>query len=209
MIKIKVCGLTRIEDIDFVNEYLPEYIGFVFADSKRKVDDNTAAILKAELDDRIRAVGVFVNEPIEHIVKLCQSKTIDIIQLHGDEDFNYMNQLKREIANPIIKAVRVKSMEQIEKMQSAPCDYLLLDTAVQNQYGGSGLSFDRNLIPLKCRLYFLAGGLNPENVTAALIESSPYCVDVSSGVETNGIKDKEKIKQFIHNVRSTFADFRN
>ncbi len=201
MTKIKICGLKRQEDISYVNKYLPDYVGFVFAESRRQIDDAGARALKELLDRRIRAVGVFVNEPVEHIVKLCGEKVIDLVQLHGEEDEAYILKLKSLIPNDIIKAVRVRQAGQIEAMQELPCNHLLFDTYSDKQYGGSGRSFDRRLIPKHCKPFFLAGGLKAENITAAIKDCNPYCVDVSSGAETEGRKDENKIKEIIDIVR--------
>jgi phosphoribosylanthranilate isomerase len=202
MTKVKICGLKRKEDIEYVNQYQPEYIGFVFAESKRKVTDALAKELKSELDQEIKAVGVFVNEPIEHIVSLCKQNIIDVIQLHGDEDAVYIRDLQVMIPNRIIKAVRVQTKEQINEAQSLPVDVLLFDTYHKNQYGGSGMAFNWEMIPKIEKPYFLAGGLNIDNVSQAIDACHPYCVDISSGVETNGMKDEKKIKDIIQLIRN-------
>jgi phosphoribosylanthranilate isomerase len=202
MTKIKLCGLKRIEDIEYVNKYQPDYIGFVFAKSSRFINDTLAFQLKSRLDERIQAVGVFVNEPMEHIISLCRNKVIDAVQLHGDEDEAYMRKLKGFISNSIIKAIRVQSRDQIEAAQNLSCDYLLLDTYQKAQYGGSGIAFDHSVIPKSCKPFFLAGGLNKENIVKAIKDSNPYCIDVSSGVETDGVKDEGKIKEIIDMVRN-------
>lgn len=203
MSKIKICGLTWDKDIEYVNELQPDYIGFVFADSRRHVDDYTAKKLKSMLSPRIKAAGVFVNDSAEHIAKLCREGTIDIVQLHGDEDEQFALNLKENIDCSIIRAVRVRNTDDIKKFYDYPCDYLLLDTFTDNTYGGSGKTFDRSLIPKDCKEYFLAGGLNEKNLAEAISECRPYAVDLSSGVETDGFKDKEKIQRVIEIVRST------
>ena len=140
--RLKICGLSRFGDILAANDILPDYIGFVFAESSRRVTPDKAAQLRQELDKRIKAVGVFVNAPMEEIVKLSEdrgnARVIDLIQLHGDEDEAYIRQLKTHTGLPVIKAVRVRSREQILKAQELPCDYLLLDTYTKDRYGGSG-----------------------------------------------------------------------
>lgn len=193
-VKIKICGLRRMQDIDYVNHYKPDYIGYVFADTRRKVSDSEAAKMTAALDSAIIPTGVFVNESIEHIVSLCNENTIQCIQLHGDEDPSYIDRLCSQTDKPVIKAVRVQSTAQLIQYQDFPCDYLLLDTYVKDTYGGTGISFDRTLIPKKYRPFFLAGGLNPDNIIQAVNECRPYCIDLSSAVETDGYKDPEKIK---------------
>lgn len=197
MLKVKICGLRRMQDIEAVNMLCPDYVGFVFAKSKRRITDQTAMELKRNLKPGIQAAGVFVNEQAENIISLCEEKIIDLVQLHGDEDESYIRTLKNKIDIPVIKAVRVRSREQIVKAQELPCEYLLLDTYQPGMYGGSGKLFDWNLIPRMEKPYFLAGGLNAQNIGQAVSACSPYAVDVSSAVETDGWKDAEKMKQFM------------
>lgn len=202
MSKIKICGLSRECDVDAVNTAKPDYIGFVFADkSKRKVSPETALRLKKKLDKNIKGVGVFVNNDIDFVVSLINWGIIDIVQLHGDEDENYINLLKSKINVPVIKAVRVKNTEDILNGDKLSVDYLLLDTYIKNEYGGSGKVFDWSLIPQISKPYFLAGGLNTENILSAK-KVNAYCLDVSSGVETDGKKDKNKIIEIVKKVRS-------
>lgn len=202
MTKIKICGLKREEDIFFVNEFLPDYIGFVFAKSSRQVNEKTARRLKSLLHPSITAVGVFVNAPPEEIACLYREQIIDIAQLHGDESPGYLLHLKKRApALPIIRAVRVQSREQIQQAARLPCDYLLLDTYRKDTYGGSGHTFDQSLIPPLGKPFFLAGGLNAENIRESITKCRPYAVDVSSAVETGGYKDKEKIRIFIQEVK--------
>nr|WP_319489004.1 phosphoribosylanthranilate isomerase [uncultured Caproiciproducens sp.] len=202
MTKVKICGLTRIEDIAAANMTRPDYIGFVFAQSRRKIDYDTAARLKAALHSGIQSVGVFVDEAIENIASLVQANILDAVQLHGSEDAAYMERLRTTIGVPIIKAVRVQSSEQILTYSSMPCDYLLLDTYVRGEQGGSGKCFDWSIIPNMRKPYFLAGGLNGQNVKNAVKILHPYCVDVSSGVETDSVKDSDKMLEFVKQVRS-------
>jgi phosphoribosylanthranilate isomerase len=199
MTKIKICGLTREEDILAVNDYLPDYIGFVFAKSKRQLSLSQAKHLKGLLSPRIQTVGVFVNEAIESLVHFEQEQVIDIIQLHGDEDEAYIAALKETIKLPIIKAVRVK--KQVETIPSYDTEFLLFDKYLEACYGGGGSRFDWQTLKGIIRPYFLAGGIDLSNIHEAL-EKSPYAIDVSSGVETNGIKDREKIRQIIEITRS-------
>jgi phosphoribosylanthranilate isomerase len=199
MTKIKICGLSRPEDIETVNRLLPDFIGFVFAPSRRNVDVKTASQLRKNLDSRIEAVGVFVNENIGTIKNIYQDNIIDIVQLHGDEDDEYIRQLKEHCNCPVIKAVGIGDM--LPTLPAAP-DYLLFDTRSE-QRGGIGRTFDWNLLnEHKGLSYFLAGGLSLENVADAIHLLDPFCVDVSSGVETGGIKDAKKMEQFIHLVAS-------
>ena len=198
MSKIKICGLSRIADIEAVNHALPDYIGFVFASSKRRVDIETAAMLKEKLSLRIKAVGVFVNEEIRVISEIVQNGIIDLIQLHGDEDGAYIEQLKKVCDCPVIKSVSVG-----DTLPALPnkADYLLFDT-LSEQRGGVGKTFDWRVLEEYHDIpYFLAGGLSAENVSEARYLLSPFCVDISSGVETRGVKDPEKIYRFVQTVR--------
>lgn len=211
MTKIKICGLSRPADITIVNEVLPDYIGFVFAKSRRQVSEVTAMELRANLNPKIKVVGVFVNEEIEKVIRLCNSNVIDIVQLHGDEGEVYLQKLKTSINNPIIKAVRVRSTEDIRQANKLTCDYLLLDAYKEDQYGGSGEIFDWSILGKPSNMgatsyrdkpYFLAGGINSGNVIQAMTQGHPYCIDVSSGVETDGYKDADKIVEIIKKIRS-------
>lgn len=202
MTKIKICGLSRKADIDSVNRWLPDYVGFVFAPSKRQVVPEQASSLKAELDLRIKTVGVFVNEPILSIVKLYNARVIDLVQLHGDETEEYIKEIKSQIDCPVIKVVRVQSTEQVSQVEKLSCNMLLLDTFQQDQYGGSGKSFDYSLIPILQKPFFLAGGLANSNIIQAIKKCNPYGVDISSGVETDGLKDENKIRNIIQTVRN-------
>lgn len=208
MVKIKICGLTRPEDVEAVNRYKPDYVGFVFAEgSPRRVTPEQAAALKAALDPDIAAVGVFVNAPMETIVSLCRSGVIDMVQLHGDEGEDYLNALKQSVANPVIRAVRVQSAEQIAAADRLPCDALLLDACSGEAYGGTGKTFDRSVIPALRHPFFLAGGLDAGNILQAIRDCRPACVDVSSGVETDGVKDPRKILAVVELVRNSEINF--
>lgn len=202
MTKIKICGLTRIEDIEAVNSCLPDYIGFVFADSRRQVTVKQARLLKKNLSPAICSVGVFVNAPLQYVVEICVQGIIEVIQLHGDEDQHYIKELKGHTSCPVIKAVRVQSTRSFLEIQQMPYDFLLLDAFDPHQYGGSGKSFDHSLIPPLAKPFFLAGGLNSHNVGTVVKKYRPHAVDLSSGVETKGLKSKEKIKQVVEIVRS-------
>lgn len=203
MAKIKICGLSRIDDIDYCNELKPDYIGFIlgFPKSKRNITFSKAKELKSHLDSNIKAVGVFVNADIEFITQFCNENVIDLIQLHGNEDINYIIELKSKVDKPITKAVRVKSAEEILRADTLPCDFLLLDTYVSDMVGGSGKTFDWSIIPQTSKPFFLAGGLTSENVSKAVETCNPYAVDVSSSVEDGGYKSYSKIKEFISQVR--------
>lgn len=201
MKKVKICGLRRKEDILIVNRFKPDYAGFVFADSSRKVTREEAEILSKQLEKEICPVGVFVNERPEVVAKIANAGIIDLIQLHGDEDEVYIESLKTLTDKPIVKAVRVQSREQIQKAEKLPCDFLLFDTYIKGQYGGSGKSFDVSMIGEVSKPYFLAGGLNESNVREKLNACDAFAADVSSAVETNGYKDEEKVQRFIEAVR--------
>ncbi|MCL1904584.1 MAG: phosphoribosylanthranilate isomerase [Methanomassiliicoccaceae archaeon] len=196
MVKVKICGLSRMCDIDVVNKERPEYVGFVFAPSPRRVTPMTALKLREGLRSDITAVGVFVDEEIENIVPLLRDGVIDAVQLHGSEDENYIETLRRAVDAPIIRSVAVEGCEDIERMRTSGADCLLLEGKVR------GEGFDWNLAEKIGRRYFLAGGLSPDNVTEAVRITRPYAVDVSGGVETNGKKDAEKIKEFIRRARN-------
>ena len=198
--KVKICGLTRMADIDAVNSALPDFIGFVFADSRRKVGFDAAAAMKRQLNPGIRAVGVFVNAAPDDIVQLCRNGVIDLVQLHGDEDADYIDALKKALICPVIKAVRVQSPEQVLAAQSLPCDYLLLDTCCKHAYGGTGEVFDYTLIPKLEKPFFIAGGLHAGNINKAAARK-PFCLDISSGVETDGVKDARKIREIVKIVK--------
>lgn len=197
MTKIKLCGLSRPCDIEAANELNPEYIGFVFAPkSKRCITPEKAKELKQLLDANIKVVGVFVNEEAENIADLLNRGIVDVAQLHGDEDENYIKQLRRLTDKPIIKAIRVESERELADAERCSADYVLLDSGA-----GTGTVFDWKLIQNMNRPYFLAGGLTPGNVENAVNMLHPYAVDVSSGIETDGLKDKTKMAEFVSAAR--------
>lgn len=202
MTKIKICGLTRVTDIDIVNQAKPDYIGFVFAKSRRQVPEEVAFELKQKLSPSIQAVGVFVNEDVQKIIRLCQSGTIDIIQLHGEENDEVISELRATLPNPIIKAIRVRGEEDIVMASKLTCDYLLFDAYKEDQYGGSGETFDWSVITKLDKPFFLAGGIHVGNVESAIERTNPYCIDVSSGVEKDGWKDQDKVFDIISRVRN-------
>lgn len=197
MTKIKLCGLSRTQDIQVVNELKPEFVGFVFASkSKRYVSPKQAEALKALLAPDIQAVGVFVNEAPETVAALLNSGIIDMAQLHGDEDEDYIRQLRSRTGKPIIQAFRVTSQEDVAGAESSIADHILLDSGT-----GTGKVFDWTLIQQITRPYFLAGGLGPDNVEQAVNQLAPYAVDVSSGIESGGVKDPAKMAAFVAAVR--------
>ena len=206
MTRVKICGLSRPEDIFEANKLKSDYIGFVFyPKSKRAVTQSQAALLKAMLDKEIKAVGVFVNADIAFIEKLAQLRIIDLVQLHGDEDSLYIQELRKRVYIPIIKAIRVQGEESLQNLRNYPVDFFLFDTYKPGQYGGTGERFNLELegvtIP---KPYFIAGGLDASNV-AKVIAQNPhaYAVDVSGGVEDSatGLKDAQKMADFVAQVK--------
>ena len=215
MTKIKICGLKRTEDIEAANELCPDYIGFVFADfSHRYVDKETARELKSRLDPGIQAVGVFVDEDVSFVAELLNEKIIDIAQLHGTEDNGYIEELRRlttgaatirahspeadrrgadklESDKPrIIKAFNMRKVKDVSEIEASSADLVLVDSGT-----GSGETFDWSRLREIHRPYLLAGGLGPDNVRSAVESLHPYGVDVSSGVETDKVKDTEKMNK--------------
>ena len=211
MVKLKICGLKRKEDIEIVNKYKPDYIGFVFADSPRKVSYEQAKELSNLLSEDIIPVGVFVNEHMKLIIDLFKDGIIKIAQLHGDEDEKYIKNLKdksieetgKEI--PVINAIEIKDNvdynDKLFEWRDSISDYFILDSGK-----GSGKTFDWNLIDKNSDFFknsiFLAGGLNSDNLNAAIDEFNPFAVDLSSSVETDGFKDEEKIKEIVEIVEN-------
>lgn len=202
MAKVKICGLFRETDAEYANIAMPDYAGFVFAQSRRRVSAEKALWLRRELDKRITCVGVFVNEKLQTMMDIFATGCIQIVQLHGNESSETVEQLKKE-GIPVIKAIRMDGRES-NALQYAAADYLLLD----NGTGGTGMTFDWNKIQNFSKPFFLAGGLCCENVLRALQKVNPYAVDVSSGVETVGMKDKNKMIEFVHRVRTAGTEKR-
>lgn len=197
MTYIKMCGLSRECDIQAVNEIKPEYIGFVFfRKSKRYISPEKAIELKKMLDENINAVGVFVDESIENVAELLEKGVIDTAQFHGNETEEYIFSLRKLTKKPVIQAFRIRSSGDIEKAVKSSADIILLDAGM-----GDGNVFDWSLIRDIKRPYFLAGGLNCENIAEAVKKLKPYAVDVSSGIETDGFKDIKKMSAFAKAVR--------
>ena len=197
MTKIKICGLTRMADIAAVNAAKPDYIGFVFAESRRRVVPEQAAELRAALSLEIVPVGVFVNQPVAEILRLLRVGTISIAQLHGQEPDADIRQIQRA-GFPVIRAFRVQNAADAARALQSPADILLLDSG----RGGTGQVFDWSLVPKIDRPWFLAGGLSPENVVEAAKTLHPWGMDVSSGAETDGKKDSAKIEAIIRRIRN-------
>lgn len=195
MKKIKICGLKRSEDVDYVNTYQPDYVGFVFAGKKRKITYDQAKELKKGLLSSIQVVGVFVNEDISFVEKLVKEHVIDLVQLHGQEDQKYIQALKEKVDVSIIKAIQIKNEDSFNEHYDV--DYYLYDHGT----GGTGESFDWSMLKEVDKPVFLAGGINLLNVDDAL-KKNVYALDVSSGVETDGFKDEKKIKKIVRRVRN-------
>jgi phosphoribosylanthranilate isomerase len=228
-VKIKICGLFRDEDIDYVNEARPDYAGFVFAESRRKVTPERAAALRKRLAGGIVPVGVFVDAPAPEIAALYRGGVISAVQLHGTEDAAYIDRLRAACGGeglPVIKAVKFGDEKTNGRTFPANADYCLFDSGA-----GSGKTFDWNRLrqggsgnraavgarggrtggrqlrnqgaetgpppPIFGKPWFLAGGVGPDNIEQA-IALGPYAVDVSSGAETDGIKDRDKIVHLVH-----------
>lgn len=197
MTKIKLCGLSRIQDIETANALKPDYIGFVFAaKSKRRVSHLQAAELKSKLLPDVKAVGVFLDDDLDMVASMMNLGIVDVVQLHGAEDEEYLQKLRTITDKPIIKAFIITSAENVRRAEQSSADYILLDGGK-----GSGKAFDWSLLKGIKRPYFLAGGLNPGNAAAAVADLKPFAVDVSSGIETDGVKDAEKMKAFVAAVR--------
>ena len=197
MTKIKLCGLRREADIEAANELRPDYIGFVFAEkSRRAVDRETAARLKALLRREIQAVGVFVNAQPETVAFLLEEEVIDLAQLHGQEDEEYISRLRELTDKPLIQAFRIRNAEDARRAEKSTAEYILLDAGA-----GDGKTFEWELAESVERPYFLAGGLTPENAREAAERLHPFALDVSSGSETDGWKDPAKMRAFVNHVR--------
>ena len=197
--KIKICGLKQARDVEFANIVKPDYIGFVFALKKRKISFEQAASLKKLLSKDIGAVGVFIDEPAENIIKLLNDGVIDIAQLHGNETEEDIQYIKAVTGKKVIKAVRVHEKADVEAWLDSSADYLLFDSGA-----GSGEVFDWRLLDGIDRDFFLAGGLNADNLSEVVRHIKPYAVDLSSGVETDGVKDFERMKQVVEIVRTIY-----
>lgn len=230
--KIKFCGLFRECDIGFANALMPDFVGFVFAENSRRfVDFALAKRLKARLDSSIKAVGVFVDSPVECVCEALQSKIIDMVQLHGNENNAYISALRESLqrnygnATPIIKAIKMRNSHSLEKVLESSADFILLDST----NAGSGVAFEWNLLAQKLQdsrgldshdslvldshdfkrdfatRFFLAGGINTDNIAKAM-SLNPYAIDISSGIESQGIKNFAKMQQIIQMTRNNKAN---
>ncbi|MDR1159343.1 MAG: phosphoribosylanthranilate isomerase [Syntrophomonadaceae bacterium] len=196
MVKIKICGLKRQEDVFYANEAEPDYIGFVFAESARRVDFAKAAELREILSGKITPVGVFVNASVSSIIELYKAEIIRVVQLHGNEDERFIAEIRESCSAPVIKAVPVKNEKDVAAARLSPADYIMLDQGT----GGSGKSFDWNLVGKLDRPFFLAGGININNLEKA-VNLSPYAVDISSGAESGNEKDRDKMIKLVREIR--------
>lgn len=196
---VKICGLRRKEDIVYVNAYRPDYAGFILSKPfKRYVNEKDLSQMKEMLDPSIRAVGVFVDETAEYIMEYLKHGYIDLVQLHGSEPDELILTLKQAYPDvPVIRSFEVKNEETLHSANRSPADIVLLDSGK-----GSGRTFAWELLKDMKRPYILAGGLNPSNVAEAVKTLHPFGVDTSSGVETDGVKDETKIRDFISAARS-------
>ena len=214
MIHVKFCGIRRPEDIEAVNRLKPDYAGFVFAKSKRQVTVEAAAGLKKQLDPEIKTVAVLVNMPVEEAAALANTGIADLLQIHGDENADYIAALRKLTRAKIIKAIRLQGNEddQIRLKEAEQADFYLFDTFITNAYGGTGKTFSLSLltrVPVD-KPFFLAGGLDADNVAGIIgqIQGDEkllpcfYGVDVSGGIETDGCKDSKKMEAFMRAIRN-------
>lgn len=199
MTKIKICGLRRPQDIEAVNAARPDFAGFVVEvpGSRRSVDKRELRELAGRLEEGILSVGVFVNAPPELVAELLEEGTLDLAQLHGQEDEIYMAELRRLTEKPLIQAFSIQTGQDAEQALESRADYLLLDQG----RGGTGQTFDWSLLPEINRPFFLAGGLGEENLERAIRQVRPWAVDLSGSLETDGQKDPEKILRAVDLVR--------
>lgn len=199
MSRIKICGLRRPEDIAAVNEARPDYCGFIveYPKSRRSIDRTTLRELVRGLREKIVPVGVFVNATKELVAELLEEGTIQIAQLHGQESQEYIQELKVLTEKPLIQAFSIKSKEDVERARESVADYILLDQGI----GGTGKVFDWSLVGEVGRPYFLAGGLDVENLREAIGLLHPWAVDLSSSLEIDGMKDAGRICQAVEIVR--------
>lgn len=200
--KVKICGIRSLEAAICAIDNGADAIGFVFAESKRIISVEAAKSIISSLPKEIKKVGVFVNASLNEIETIVQETGINFVQLHGNEPPDFC----QKISLPTIKALSIETDKDLQKIHEYPCEYVLLDGPKGKYYGGNGIAFDWRMLSgfdFKDKKWILAGGLNPQNVTAAIIETQAYMVDVSSGVETNGQKDFKKITTFLARVKNT------
>lgn len=202
MVRVKICGLTKKEHIQVAVEEQVDYIGFVFAKSKRQVTVEQAKVLAQSIPEPIQKVGVFVNETVENMLHIAKEVPLDVIQLHGQEPQQVVEALK---AYTTIKAISVRTKEDVQKAAQYNVDYYLFDAPGIEYEGGSGNTFDWTLLEntkINRQNIILAGGLSPENVGRAIEQVEPYGIDVSSGVEIDGQKDEMRMRAFMNQTRN-------
>ena len=209
--KVKMCGISKVETIPAVVEAKPDYMGLVFAPSKRQVTVEQAKILIEELHKQcinhydtkvVKTVGVFVNETLDNLVRIADTANLDAVQLHGDEDETFIQSLKEHINVEVWKAVQIRSAADAEKWIDSSADMLLFDAYHKAERGGTGEVFDWSCLDEFERPFMLAGGIDSTNVARAIRTVRPYGIDISSGIETDGVKDDEKMKAFTNIVRT-------
>lgn len=194
--KVKICGITTKEAAIAASDAGADILGFVFAKSTREITPERAGEIIRSLPNHVKTAGVFVNETEENIIRIAETAGLDYIQLHGDESPDFC----RQLSLPVIKAFSIKDKSDLEALRTYDCDYFLLDSPGLKFRGGSGIPFDWSLLTdeeIPRDKVILAGGLHAGNISEAIVKVQPAAVDVSSGVETNGIKDIEKIVEFI------------
>ncbi|AXI07929.1 phosphoribosylanthranilate isomerase [Oceanobacillus zhaokaii] len=192
---VKICGISTKEAAEAVLASGADFIGFVFAESKRRISPEAASDIVRLVPSSVKKVGVFVNETVDNMIAIAELVGLDYIQLHGEEPA----EVAKSLPYKVIKAFSI-TKENVSSIKSYPCDYYLLDSPKAEYHGGNGITFDWRMIEqlsIPTQKILLAGGLNADNITEAIRLAHPAGVDVSSGVETNGIKDNKKIKQFI------------
>ena len=191
---VKFCGIRRLEDVRAVNKTLPDMAGFILVKGrKRYISPEKVCELRQKLDPSVKVVGVFVDEDIEEVKRLLTDGIIDIAQLHGNESDEYIRELKASTDATVIKAVGIRNAEDVRKAEASPADLVIVDSPE----GGTGNTFDWDLLQKIERPYILAGGISIENIEEAAAKLNPYGVDVSSGIETNGFKDEDKMTAFM------------
>ena len=196
--KIKICGLRSPGDVELVNKYKPEYCGFIFWEpSKRYVTPEKVSELVSILDPEITPVGVFLDEDLDKLIEVVSNSGVAIVQLHGREDDAYIKAVKQRTGKKVIKSFKPASSEDVRLAEKSEADMIMFDPGA-----GSGKTFNWDILSGCTRGFFLAGGLAPDNAALAVKTLKPYALDVSSGVETEGIKDGKKIEEFINNTRN-------
>ena len=201
MTRIKICGVSRPCDVDYVNEAKPDFCGFIIGvpGSRRNVSPETVRELRKKLDQDVLPIGVFVDAPQSLIAELVQDGTISLVQLHGHENAEYIRSLREQINTPVIQAFSVHTPEDVRRAEESEADLILLD----HGSGGTGERFDWSLLKGISRPFILAGGLSPENLCEAIRSLRPWAVDLSSGVETEGKKDRSRILSAVRAARQT------